>query len=139
MRNPWVIGVSGASGTLYTRTVLNALLDAGEPVDLVVSRAARLTLLDELGLSFRDSQWRADLESWLGRSVDDVQHWTPGDFAAVPSSYCDGQTVHSTSYTGTVGEIDTAALRARFPTTLGTFNGNENGGTAQTSNGRPNT
>jgi 4-hydroxy-3-polyprenylbenzoate decarboxylase len=86
-RVPWVIGVSGASGTPYTRAVLNALLDAGEPVDLVVSRAARLTLLDELDLSFRDAHWREDLESWLGRDVgDDVRHWTPGDLGAGPAS-----------------------------------------------------
>jgi 4-hydroxy-3-polyprenylbenzoate decarboxylase len=78
--------VSGASGTPYTRAVLNAMLDAGEPVDLVVSRAARLTLLDELGLSYRDSHWREDLETWLGREVGDVQHWTPGDFGAGPAS-----------------------------------------------------
>ena len=50
-RRPWVVGVSGASGTPYARAVLDGLLDAGEPVDLVVSRAARLTLLDETGLS----------------------------------------------------------------------------------------
>jgi flavin prenyltransferase len=86
MRTPWVIGVSGASGTLYTKAVLNALLDAGEPVDLVVSRAARLTLVDELGLTFRDAHWRDDLAAWLGREVGDVAHWTPGDLGAGPAS-----------------------------------------------------
>jgi flavin prenyltransferase len=86
MRTPWVIGVSGASGTPYTKAVLNALLDAGEPVDLVVSRAARLTLLDELGLAYRDAHWREDLVTWLGREVDDVVHWTPGDLGAGPAS-----------------------------------------------------
>ncbi len=83
---PWVVGVSGASGTPYARAVLNALIDAGEPVDLVVSRAARLTLLDELGLSFRDSHWRDDLETWLGRAIGDVEYWTPGDLGAGPAS-----------------------------------------------------
>ena len=34
MRTPWVVGVSGASGTPYARSVLNGLLDAREPVDL---------------------------------------------------------------------------------------------------------
>lgn len=81
-----MVGVSGASGTPYTRAVLNALLDAGEPVDLVVSRAARLTLLDELGLSYRDSHWRDDLACWLGRDVDGVVHWTPNDLGAGPAS-----------------------------------------------------
>src|SRR4051794_13612833 len=87
MRTPWVVGVSGASGTPYARTVLTALLDAGLPVDLVVSRAARLTILDETGISFRDSHWRDDLSTWLGREVgDDVAHWTPGDLGAGPAS-----------------------------------------------------
>ncbi|GAA0816373.1 UbiX family flavin prenyltransferase [Spirilliplanes yamanashiensis] len=88
MRRPWVVGVSGASGTPYAAAVLRALLDAGEPVDLVVSRAARLTILDETGVSFRDAHWKDDLATWLG--VDpggaDVQYWAAGDLAAGPSS-----------------------------------------------------
>jgi hypothetical protein len=63
----------------------------------------------------------------------------PGDFENVPSGYCDGQTVHSSPYSGTLAEIDTAKLEARFPGNVQGFNGNENGGLAQTSNGRPNT
>jgi 4-hydroxy-3-polyprenylbenzoate decarboxylase len=86
VRVPWVVGVSGASGTPYARSVLNGLLDAGEPIDLVISRAARLTLLDELGLSFRDSHWREDLTSWLGREPAGVAYWAAGDLAAGPSS-----------------------------------------------------
>ncbi len=86
-RIPWVIGVSGASGTPYARSVLGGLLDAGQPVDLVVSRAARLTILDETGLSFRDAHWREDLGAWLGRDPgDDVRHWAAGDLAAGPAS-----------------------------------------------------
>jgi 4-hydroxy-3-polyprenylbenzoate decarboxylase len=83
-----VVGVSGASGTPYARAVLTGLLDAGQPVDLVVSRAARLTLLDETGLAFRDSHWRDDLASWLGRETegDDVAYWSAGDLAAGPAS-----------------------------------------------------
>ena len=87
MRTPWVVGVSGASGTPYARAVLNALLDAGHPVDLVISRAARLTILDETGLSFRDAYWRDDLSTWLRRpEIGDVTYWTAGDLAAGPSS-----------------------------------------------------
>jgi flavin prenyltransferase len=86
-RVPWVVGVSGASGTPYARAVINGLLDARLPVDLVVSRAARLTILDETGLAFRDSHWRDDLSTWLGREqVDDVRYWPAGDLAAGPAS-----------------------------------------------------
>jgi flavin prenyltransferase len=90
-RRPWVVGVSGASGTPYAAAVLRALLDAGGQVDLIVSRAARLTVLDETGISFRDAHWRADLAAWLGWDgqdprLDAVRYWAAGDFAAGPSS-----------------------------------------------------
>ncbi len=89
--------MSGASGTPYAAAVLRALLAAGESVDLVVSKASRLTLLDETGIAFRDAHWRRDLREWLQRgadgkpvgfdaSLDDVRHWSPGDLAAGPSS-----------------------------------------------------
>jgi 4-hydroxy-3-polyprenylbenzoate decarboxylase len=85
-RVPWVVGVSGASGTPYARSVINGLLDASMPVDLVVSRAARLTILDETGIAFRDAHWADDLGQWLGREIGDVQYWAAGDLAAGPSS-----------------------------------------------------
>jgi 4-hydroxy-3-polyprenylbenzoate decarboxylase len=103
VRQPWVVGVSGASGTPYAAAVLRGLLAAGLPVDLVVSRAARLTILDETGIGWRDSAWAACLGRWLsaagpgggpaGRvdyAAEDldgpVRHWAPGDLAAGPSS-----------------------------------------------------
>jgi 4-hydroxy-3-polyprenylbenzoate decarboxylase len=93
-RRPWIVGVSGASGTPYAAAALRGLLEAGESVDLVVSRAARLTILDETGISFRDAYWREDLAAWLGWGVasydgaklDDVRYWSAGDLAAGPSS-----------------------------------------------------
>lgn len=90
-RRPWVVGISGASGTPYAVAAIGALLDGGEDVDLVVSRAARLTILDETGISFRDSHWRADLAALLeykesDSRLDAVRYWTAGDFAAGPSS-----------------------------------------------------
>lgn len=89
--------MSGASGTPYAAAVLRALLAAGESVDLVVSRASRLTILDETGIAFRDAHWQEDLREWLGRGadgkpgtfdapVDDVRYWAAGDLAAGPSS-----------------------------------------------------
>lgn len=87
-RQPWIVGVSGASGTPYAAAVLRGLLDAGQAVDLVVSRAARLTLYDETGRRFRDAHWREDLAEWLERDLDgdDVRYWPAGDLAAGPSS-----------------------------------------------------
>jgi len=82
-----LVGVSGASGTPYARAVVNGLLDAGQPVDLVVSRAARLTLLDETGISLRDNHADADVGQWLGRDLSvDLRYWTATDLAAGPAS-----------------------------------------------------
>ncbi|HEX6870372.1 MAG TPA: UbiX family flavin prenyltransferase [Micromonosporaceae bacterium] len=90
MRTPWVVGVSGASGTPYAAAVIRGLLDAGCAVDLVVSRAARLTIVDETGQLFRDAHWKDDLGAWLGDEADladaDLTYWPAGDLAAGPSS-----------------------------------------------------
>lgn len=99
-RKPWIVGVSGASGTPYAAAVVRGLLEAGEDVDLVVSRASRLTVLDETGHPFRDAHAAEDLGRWLAQGADGtdgtfdaealgaarVRHWTPGDLAAGPSS-----------------------------------------------------
>ncbi|MEV0843941.1 UbiX family flavin prenyltransferase [Actinocatenispora sera] len=88
-RRPWIVGMSGASGTPYARAVVGALLDAGAPVDLIVSRAARLTVLDETGRPIRDGHWREDLAGFLGRDLAagaDLRYWPAGDLAAGPSS-----------------------------------------------------
>lgn len=87
-RRPWIVGVSGASGTPYAAAVIRALFDAGEAVDLVVSRAARLTILDETRAPFRDAHWKDDLAGWLSRETTgaDVAYWPAGDLAAGPSS-----------------------------------------------------
>lgn len=87
MSGPWVVGVSGASGTPYAKAVVRALLDAGHAVDLVLSRAARLTLLDETGVQWNDGRWKDAAQQWL--EVDDLgqlAHWAPADLAAGPSS-----------------------------------------------------
>ncbi len=86
MRTPWIVGVSGASGTPYARSLLRGLLQAGQPVDLIVSRAARLTLYDETGVAWRDTA--GDLAAWIDLPGDglDVRFWPSGDLAAGPSS-----------------------------------------------------
>src|SRR5579884_570335 len=61
------------------------------------------------------------------------------DFSGVGSSWCDGHSLHTKPFGGTLGQVGTAQLKARFPSNVQGFNGNENGGLAQTSNGRPNT
>jgi len=67
----------------------------------------------------------------------------PGDFKAVSTDHCDGSTTHTDAFDGKLGTVDLKDLRTRFPPNVSgsanSFAGNENGNTAQTSNGRPNT
>ena len=56
-----VIGVSGASGALYGVRALQAAADLGVESHLVVSKAAALTLSQELGLTPADLAARADV------------------------------------------------------------------------------
>ncbi|WP_025272835.1 UbiX family flavin prenyltransferase [Haloglycomyces albus] len=87
-RQPWIVGITGASGSLYAAAVLRALIQAGHPVDLIISKAARLTLLDETGRNLRDRQWKDDVAAWLGidLATADLRYWRADDFAAGPSS-----------------------------------------------------
>jgi hypothetical protein len=63
-----------------------------------------------------------------------------GDFVAVPSTYCNGSTKHALPHTGLLATVSTATLQSLFPHGApASFTGNENGGLAQSSNGRPNT
>ncbi|CAO5230846.1 UbiX family flavin prenyltransferase [Frankia sp. AgKG'84/4] len=78
-RVPWVVGVSGASGTPYAAAVLRGLLAAGLPVDLVISRAARLTLLDETGVAWHDGDWATSLTTWLAQALDAGEAGPGGD------------------------------------------------------------
>jgi hypothetical protein len=62
------------------------------------------------------------------------------DFKQVPSGWCDGSSSHSQAFSGSLAQVDVAALRSRFPPgNPSSWTGNENGGSPQDSNGRPNT
>jgi 4-hydroxy-3-polyprenylbenzoate decarboxylase len=47
---PLIVGITGASGTLYATRLIQVLLRQDIPVDLVISRNARLVAHQELGL-----------------------------------------------------------------------------------------
>src|SRR5919108_228425 len=65
----------------------------------------------------------------------------PGDFEPLHSGWCDGSTAHTADHIGSLGSVDIADLKSRFPpeTQATGFTGNENGSGTQTANGRPNT
>ncbi len=85
------------------------------------------------------SRYTCRVEVAPGAQPNNASTSAGGDFAPVPSSYCNGSSVHASPHRGLLANVSVAALRAMFPTGDPTsFAGNENGGLAQSSNGRPN-
>ncbi len=61
-----IVGISGASGSLYGVRVLDALKDLGVESHLVVSKAAALTLSEETDLSLQDLTAKATVNHRIG-------------------------------------------------------------------------
>lgn len=49
---PFVLAMTGASGSIYGLRVFQYLIEIGQPVDLLVSRGARQVMSEEMGLNF---------------------------------------------------------------------------------------
>lgn len=76
-----IVGITGASGAIYGLTALDLARSAGLETHLVVSRAALLTLNQELGLQKADLEGRADIihaASDMGATIASGSFWTAG-------------------------------------------------------------
>src|ERR1700679_1206171 len=62
---PFVLAITGASGAIYGMRLLQYLMEAGQPVDLLVSNAALRVMLEEHDLTFGD-----DLKGGLLRYLE---------------------------------------------------------------------
>ncbi len=49
---PFVLAITGASGSIYGLRLLQFLMEINQPVDLLVSRGARQVMIEEMGLAF---------------------------------------------------------------------------------------
>ena len=50
-----------------------------------------------------------------GANPNNARTSSSGDFASVPSTYCDGTTAHSSPFTGLLATMNTATMQAMFP------------------------
>ena len=51
---PFVLAMTGASGSIYGLRLLQYLMEVNQPVDLLVSKGARQVMSEEMGLTFGD-------------------------------------------------------------------------------------
>jgi len=82
------IGMTGASGHLYTERLVRALVGAGHGVDLSLSGAGAKVLAHELGIASGPGGTLSseDLEDWLGSDVADSVRVYPNDAVEAPAS-----------------------------------------------------
>lgn len=85
-RDRIIFGITGASGVVYARVLLEELLQLDHDIHLIVSNAAKIVMREELGLTF--PQGRFDVGTFLGKAVDSsrvILH-DDADLAAGPAS-----------------------------------------------------
>lgn len=79
-----VVGITGASGTLYAGRLLRALLIGGHQVHLVLSKYGRYLLVEELGFRPAEESLRAFITRCYGEATQagTLREYNAGDLAA---------------------------------------------------------
>jgi 4-hydroxy-3-polyprenylbenzoate decarboxylase len=62
-----LFGITGASGALYAKLLLEELLKSDAEIHLIISPAAMLVLREELGIEFADGHF--DASRFIGKSI----------------------------------------------------------------------
>jgi 4-hydroxy-3-polyprenylbenzoate decarboxylase len=83
------VGITGASGTIYAKRVLQLLAASGsvETINLIVSPTAEVVAQVETGANIRNAD-AAKINEWLGLDSSSklIRYWRLDNFAARPSS-----------------------------------------------------
>lgn len=81
-----IMGITGASGVIYGKVLLEELLKLDLEIHLIVSQAARLVMREELGISFAPGPF--DVAAFLEKSIppNRVILYEDTDLAAGPAS-----------------------------------------------------
>jgi 4-hydroxy-3-polyprenylbenzoate decarboxylase len=81
-----IVGITGASGVIYAKVLIEELLKLDVAVHLIVSNAARLVMREEMGLTFPSN--RFDVARLLGHDVQPqrVVLYDDADLASGPAS-----------------------------------------------------
>ncbi|MBY0550986.1 MAG: UbiX family flavin prenyltransferase [Candidatus Obscuribacterales bacterium] len=67
---PFVLAITGASGSIYGLRLLQYLVESNQPVELLVSRGAQTVMKEELGLVFSPDNLRNELLQYLELPLD---------------------------------------------------------------------
>jgi len=70
---PFVLAITGASGSVYGLRMLQYLLEIEQPVELLISRGARQVMKEEMGLEFGENL-KTELISYLSLPAESPLH-----------------------------------------------------------------
>lgn len=105
---PWIIALTGASGTVYGIRLVQVLTTMGYEMALVISDSARLVIREEQGIALRSLTRVEDLETVFGsENLRHVKAYSYKDFSApiASGSYpVEGMVIMPCSM-GTLGSI----------------------------------
>lgn len=105
---PYVVGITGASGVVYGIRFVQILLELDQEVALVISKAARLVIQEELGISLKSLVDREELKTFFEpESLARISLYSNDDFTApiASGSYPTQGMVIIPCSTGTLGCI----------------------------------
>ncbi|MCL6472360.1 MAG: UbiX family flavin prenyltransferase [Firmicutes bacterium] len=68
----YTVAITGASGSIYGKRLLQVLLEQDYNVSLIISEPGKLVIKHELGFSFNEDNASAEIAGWLDRL--DVAH-----------------------------------------------------------------
>ncbi len=87
MKKPFVVAITGASGSVYGIELVKALAELGEDILLVVSPEARLVIKAELGVTLPEAEKLESFSSLFPKKVRDrIRYFDYRDIAAPPAS-----------------------------------------------------
>ena len=80
---PYVVAITGASGVVYGVRLVQAMLDLGYEMALVISEQARVVLREEMGIEPQDVVYSEGLVKIFGpQAKERIKLYAPKDFTA---------------------------------------------------------
>ncbi len=87
MGKPYIVAITGASGSAYGIRLVQALAEAGHETELIISEAGRLVIHEETGTSLKSYTDPAELSRIFGpEAARRVRAHSPKDFTAPVAS-----------------------------------------------------
>lgn len=87
MGKPYVVAITGASGVHYGIRLVQAMVETGQEVELIISESGRLVIREETGIALKSYTDGAELERVFGIGViGRLRGHSPKDFSAPVAS-----------------------------------------------------